>query len=184
MAEKLGISSATWPIFGVIWPSGYELAHYISKINVANKRILEVGCGIGLASLLLNHIHADISATDVHPNTLEFLYINTLLNNDRIIPFERLDWKDTSRKLGKFDLIIGSDLLYESKHAQLLSKFIDQHANKSCEVIIVDPQRGQQGKFIKKMISFGFSQDNVNVENIKPYNKLYKHTLIKLIRKS
>ena len=26
LAERLGISSATWPLFGLLWPSGGQLA--------------------------------------------------------------------------------------------------------------------------------------------------------------
>ena len=37
------------------------------EFEIAGKRILEVGCGIGLASLVLNHRPGDITATDHHP---------------------------------------------------------------------------------------------------------------------
>ena len=150
--------------------------------DVTNKRILEVGCGIGLSSLLLNHTHANISATDNHPNTLEFLHFNALLNNDRTIPFKRMDWKELNNKLGKFDLIIGSDLLYESAHAELLSKFIDHHASDQCEVVIVDPNRGLQTKFIKMMNSLGYTQQEYISKNIIPYDESFKHILIKLMK--
>lgn len=53
-AEKLGISLASWPLFGVVWPSSMVLAHYISDYNTGTKRILENGCGRALSSLLLN----------------------------------------------------------------------------------------------------------------------------------
>lgn len=148
--------------------------------DVSNKRILEVGCGIGLASLLLNHTHANISSTDNHPNALEFLHFNALLNNDRTIPFKRMDWKDLNNELGKFDLIIGSDLLYESDHAKLLSKFIDHHARNQCEVIIIDPNRGHQAKFIKMMNSLGYMQHKSDSEVITPFDNSFRHTLIKL----
>ena len=48
-----------------------------------DKRILEVGCGLGLASLVLNERSADISATDYHPEVETFLKINTELENHR-----------------------------------------------------------------------------------------------------
>ena len=182
IAEKLGISSATWPLFGVLWPSSFELANYMSKFDVSNKRILEVGCGIGLASLLLNHLHADITATDIHPCAQEFLRDNTALNNGRTIPFERMDWNAANNKLGKFDLIIGSDLLYEANHAKLLSSFIDNHANKTCEVIIIDPSRGLQGEFIKMMILMGYSHKQCDLGHIEAYDNAFKHKLMCFIR--
>ena len=117
IAEKLGISSALWPIFGVIWPSSMVMANFLFGYNHQGKRILEVGCGIGLTSLLLNHLDADITATDFHPSVKGFLDKNVLLNNDSKIPFVLTDWREINTELGLFDLVIGSDLLYEDEHA-------------------------------------------------------------------
>ncbi len=65
-------------------------------------------------------------------------------------------WDDTDCKLGKFDLIIGSDVLYEREHAEQLSIFIDEHAEVQCEVIIVDPGRRQHGRFSTQMAAKGY----------------------------
>ena len=83
IAEALGISSASWPIFGMVWQSGEILAQLMANYDFDNKRILEVGCGVGLASLVLNKRLANISATDIHPLALEYLNHNTALNHDR-----------------------------------------------------------------------------------------------------
>ncbi|HCI30425.1 MAG TPA: histidine kinase, partial [Psychrobacter sp.] len=66
-ALNLGICSASWPMFGVIWPSSLVLANHMLDYDIKDKRILEVGCGMALSSLLLNHRQADITATDYHP---------------------------------------------------------------------------------------------------------------------
>lgn len=139
VAAKLGISSAAWPLFGVVWVSGEVLAHVMAEYNVTGKRILEVGCGIGLASLVLNTRLADITATDHHPEAESFLLENVRLNRGPTIPFIRTGWTDEDAGLGRFDLLIGSDLLYEPEHAADLSAFINQHACQHSEVIIVDP---------------------------------------------
>lgn len=162
VASKLGISSATWPIFGVIWTSGEVLAHLMFDYQIEGKRILEVGCGIGLASLVLNHRLADITATDYHPEAEGFLVQNVKLNNGPEIPFVRTGWDDRDIGLGEFDLIIGSDLLYEAGHVKSLSGFIDRHAELHCEVIIVDPGRGHSGRFSKTMSTLGYTPGNSN----------------------
>jgi ETFB lysine methyltransferase len=126
VAEKLGISSANWPLYGVLWASGQVLSRHMLDFDIVGKRVLEVGCGIGLSSLLLNKRDCDITATDYHPEAGKFLAHNVALNNDKAIPFKRLDWADMNNDLGKFDLIIGSDLLYEQEHIELLSKFINR----------------------------------------------------------
>jgi len=165
VAEKLGISSASWPLFGVVWPSSEVLAHLLSDFKIKGKRILEVGCGIGLASLLLNHRNADITATDQHPEAEGFLSENVQLNEGKVIPFVRTGWADGDSGLGEFDLVVGSDLLYEGDHVELLAGFIDQHAKPQCEVILIDPGRGYHGRFSKKMVALGYSHSQSKPAN-------------------
>lgn len=155
-ASDLGISSASWPLFGIVWASGQVLAHHMVDFDIAGKRILEVGCGIALASHLLNNRHADITATDYHPEAGNFLNENVKLNHSEHIPFVRTGWADEKSTLGEFDVIIGSDLLYESEHVDLLAHFLQQHAATHCEIILVDPGRGHHAKFSKKMVELGF----------------------------
>lgn len=169
VAEKLGISSATWPLFGVIWPSSLVLAHYICDYNTDTKRILEIGCGMALSSLLLNKQSADITATDYHPETGKFLKRNTRLNQDDNIDYEQVDWADDNDDLGLFDLIIGSDLLYEDQHVDLLANFIESHAKPKCEVILVDPGRGRKNKLSARMIEFGFNAKQLKPEDTDDY---------------
>lgn len=157
VAEALGISSAFWSLFGVIWPSSLVLAHFMSDYPTQSKRVLEVGCGMALSSLLLNKQLVDITATDYHPDVDSFLQRNTLLNQDRAIPFERTDWADNNDELGDFDIIIGSDLLYEDQHIALLADFIQHHAKPNCEVVIVDPGRGRKNKLSKHLEAYGFN---------------------------
>lgn len=136
------------------------LAHYIVDYKTQSKRILEIGCGMALSSLLLNKQSADITATDYHPEVKTFLQRNTLLNGDNDISFEQVDWTSKIDKLGLFDLIIGSDLLYEDSHIDLLANFIENHSKPKCEVILVDPGRGRKSKLSTKMIEFGFTSSH------------------------
>lgn len=157
-AEALGISSALWPLFGVVWPAGEILARLMTSYDIDSRRILEMGCGIGLASLVLNERMADISATDIHPRAGDFLQHNSQLNNQRHIPFFRTGWEDRQlESLGIFDLLIGSDLLYEQIHPRALSMFIKMYSKPRSEVIIVEATRGYGKNFRYRMESLGFS---------------------------
>lgn len=181
-AEDLGISSASWPLFGVVWPSSLVLASLMLEHQIEGVRILEVGCGIGVASLVLNERMADITATDYHPEVEGFLKLNVALNNGRDIPFIRTGWADSISELGKFDLIIGSDLLYERDHADLLSNFIEQHSNLHCEVIIIDPARGNSGKFNKLMSGNGYDCDQQKIVNHQYVSEGYKGNILRYTR--
>lgn len=155
--DDYGISPASWSLFGVVWNSGEALAWLMVDYDIAGRRILEVGCGIALASLMLEHRNADITATDRHPEAGDFLRVNEALNEADEIRFVRTDWDDEESGLGTFDFIIGADLLYEPDHVDSLALFIDRHANPKCEVIIVDPGRGQLAAFGKRMETLGYT---------------------------
>lgn len=81
---------------------------------------------------------ADMTATGYHPKVEHFLNRNTQLNNEKNIAFERINWEDDNNKLGRFDLIIGSDL-YEDQHVALLAYFIQNHANKNVKLSLLTP---------------------------------------------
>lgn len=182
LALELGISSATWPLFGVIWPASIVLAHYVLEFDTSGKRILEVGCGIALSSILLNKQHENITATDYHPEVKVFLDRNTKLNQGKDIDFERVDWADDNSQLGKFDLIIGSDLLYEDQHIALLAGFIENHAQDKCEVIIVDPGRGRASKLSTQMQAFGFTSEHAKPVHTEYLEKHFKGQILKYSR--
>jgi ETFB lysine methyltransferase len=182
VAKKIGISSAQWSLFGVVWPSSEVLAHLMFNFDITNKRILEVGCGIALTSLLLNQRKANITATDYHPEAEDFLLQNTKLNDDNMVPFVRTGWADEITNLGQFDLILGSDLLYEDEHAELLSSFIDQHSKTKCEVIIVDPGRGRHAGFSKKMVKLGYSHNQSQPKNTDYLDKEFKGQILRYKR--
>lgn len=182
IAKDLGICSASWPMFGVIWPSSLVLAHYIQERGVGSKRVLEVGCGMALTSLLLNKQGADITATDYHPEVQAYMLRNTLLNNNPQIAFERVNWADSSDQLGKFDMIIGSDLLYEDEHIALLSEFILRHAHETCEVIIVDPGRGRKNKLGLQLTEAGFSYTQLQPANTDYLQQPFKGCILQFQR--
>ena len=155
-ALRLGISSALWPLFGQIWPMSKILARVMLREQLAGRRILEIGCGLGLPSIVVKQLGGDITASDYHPLAPAFLRENTLLNSLAPIRFQTGDWNTASLNVGKFDLIIGSDVLYEPQHIGLLSSFIDHHSSNGVEVVIVDPGRGSHRTFARAMEGLGY----------------------------
>jgi len=148
-AERAGVPPASWPLFGVLWPAGIALAEEMSAFPVDGKRILEAGCGLALPSLVLKRRGADITATDHHPMAGDFLGFNTELNGLPPIRFRLAGWADAD--LGRFDLIIGADLLYEPDQPALLASFLERHAAPGAEIVIADPGRRQLAAFRKLM---------------------------------
>ena len=156
-ASRSGVSEAAFPLIGIVWPAGEVLAGLMLKESTEGRRILEIGCGMALPSHLLACSGADITAMDIHPIVGEYLALNARLNRSPPIRFFEASWSDPDTRLGTFDLIIGSDLLYEPRHVRHLASFIDRHSAPETEVVICDPDRGQAASFRDEMAALGFT---------------------------
>ena len=171
-ARDLGINDSQWPLFGVLWPASIVLATIMETKNIKSLNILEVGCGLALSSLILKLRGADITATDYNPAAKVFLTENLRINKCEEISFIRADWEDSDiESSDRYNLIIGSDLLYQPNHSKTLSHFINKFADEECEVIIVDPNRGNQNKFTRKMQEYNFTyhKDTREFYDLKKY---------------
>ena len=160
-AERVGISSAQWSLFGQVWPSGRVLAEAMSSFEVTGKRILEIGCGLGLSSLVLHRRKADVTASDHHPLAQSFLDRNTKLNALPKLAFRDLHWAIPDVELGRFDLLIGSDILYERDHIELLANLLKRHALRCAEIVFTDPGRGNSAPFTRALAEQGYSVTEV-----------------------
>ena len=176
-AERAGISSTDWPLFGMVWPSAQVLADAMAHIDLGHKRVLEVGCGLALASLVVQRRHGDITASDKHPLAGAFLLDNLQRNGLAPLRFVISDWGVADDTLGRFDMIIGSDVLYERQQPEALARFIERHSRDTMEVLIADPDRGNRSAFNRCMEALGFERSEQKVA-VLPGGQAYKGRLL------
>ena len=155
----LGIPPAGWSLFGQVWPSARVLALAMQTHALAGQRVLEIGAGLALSSLVMHRRGANVTVSDWHPLTELFLKENLLLNGLGPLKYQAGNWETENPLLGRFDLIVGSDLLYERQQPAQLAGFIHRHAVPGAQVIIVDPDRGNRAAFGRAMGALGFSLD-------------------------
>ena len=191
-AERLGISSAAWPLFGLLCPSAAQLAARLALRPVLEgERILELGCGLALASLVGHRRGADVTASDRHPLAPSFLRENVLLNALLPMKYGHADWEqpepapfaagtgEADSVRGRFQLIIASDVLYERDVDGALAGFIDRHAAAHGEVWIVDPDRGNRPAFNRFMAAAGFDLSELRLDSVAtPHAPAYKGRLL------
>jgi predicted nicotinamide N-methyase len=165
-AERAGVLPAHWSLFGQLWPASEVLALAMSAFAVAGKRVLELGCGLALSSLVLKRRGADILASDHHPLAESFLRHNARANSIDMPAYLDLPWSRTAPTLGRFELLIGSDVLYERGHVALLAALVRRHAARHAEVVVTDPGRGERTRFTAAMLEQGFETS----ETAPPFN--------------
>jgi predicted nicotinamide N-methyase len=202
LAAAQGISSAAWPLFGLVWPSGLHLAAALGRRPVtASERILEVGCGLALASLVGHRRGACMTASDCHPLTRLFLDENLRLNALGPLRYRHGHWaartqpeddggraapeEEPGRLVqGRFELIIGSDVLYERDDRGLLAGFIELHGAAKGEVMIVDPQRGNRSAFHRRMAGLGYEMQQTLLSSADGIEAPYRGSLFHYQRRA
>ena len=82
----------------------------------------------------------------------------------------------SERLSSQYDLILGSDLLYDRDAPAELAQFVNSHATPNAEVWIIDPDRGHRPAFSRHMAGFGFElveaeriQDTPTNDDEQPY---------------
>lgn len=111
------------PFWEVLWRSGVALARELEGEPLHGLRVVELGCGLGVPSLLAARAGASVLATDAAPEALELVRRNADANGVRV-DTATADWAapDQLVERAPFDLALAADVLYErAAVAQLLS---------------------------------------------------------------
>lgn len=155
------------PYFGTLWASGKILSEHIlaelvsgtfQAIHSRNDRVLEIGCGLALPSLLLSKNGWEVCATDLHPDVPMFLDANRRHNELQKPQFVELDWRRPVlvEENSKWDLILASDVLYDKTQPETLSEFIIQNLSRSGRALVADPGRTYVESFFELLRVRGF----------------------------
>lgn len=151
------------PYFGCVWPSARALRAFLETHSLENDgavKVLEVGCGLAIPSLFLAHSlkFSKVVASDFHPEVPKFLERNLKRNkipSDRF-EYRELNWRDPPKDLGKFGVVIGSDILYEKSHPADVAEALVKLVKPSGRIIIADPMRPYLETFVSEMRARGF----------------------------
>ena len=146
------------PYWADLWPSSVALARHVSEEeHMAGRCAIELGCGVGLPSVIALARGADIVATDHYEAALDFARYNALVNLDRELHTRLLDWHGPrAQGPGYFDLVLVADVLYEQRNVAALTALIPTLLTPSGEVLLADPGRKNVPVFLEGMRDTGY----------------------------
>jgi predicted nicotinamide N-methyase len=104
------------PYWADLWPAATALAGALPA-DLAGARVIELGCGLGVPSLLAAQRGADVTATDWAPEAVELLRRNAKRNGVELVA-EVWDWR--VGRSDRFDLALAADVLYEERNVEPL----------------------------------------------------------------
>ena len=141
------------PYWAELWPSATALARRLARGDLAGMRVVELGCGVGLPTVVALGRGARALATDHYEAALDFASYNAKVNLGRDLQTRLLDWRTPG--LGSlessFDLVLAADVLYERGNVPLLAGLIPTLIKPGARVLIADPRRNPAPDFLKEM---------------------------------
>jgi predicted nicotinamide N-methyase len=136
------------PYWSVLWRSGVALGRELADARLQGLRVVELGCGLGVPSLVAARGGAEVLATDESAEALELLRRNAR-ENGLSVATARVDWSapDELVARGPFDLVLAADVLYERAAVAPLLWLLPRIGN---EVWLADPGRPAAGAFLEQ----------------------------------
>ena len=146
------------PYYTRLWESAYALAEVMASRPELwpGRRVLELGCGLGLPSLVAARLGAEVTATDFHPHNGPFFLANARENGLERIRYELLDWRSPHLP-DAFDIVLGSDLIYENDMVAPFVKCATRYCAPGGLLLFADPGRKNLQRACTALETAGFA---------------------------
>jgi predicted nicotinamide N-methyase len=149
LSEEAFEQEEVLPYWAELWPSALALARAVAARALRGARVVELGCGLGLPSIVAAQVGGRVLATDWSPDAIAFVERNAQHNG---VALETMveSWTDPQRVTARapWDLVLGSDLLYEARNVAPLLALLPQLVGERGEVWIADPGRAPAERFL------------------------------------
>jgi predicted nicotinamide N-methyase len=143
------------PYWADIWPASIILAEQILTRRGHGRRLLELGCGIGLVTTAAMASAHEVLASDYYTDALAFTRANAFQNLGKSPTVRMMNWRNFPADAKDFDKVIASDVLYEGEYAKLLPRVLMGALSLHGVALIADPGRIAAPEFLEKCESVG-----------------------------
>ena len=147
------------PVWMITWPAALGLAEYlVLNERVAGKCVLELGCGTAAPGIALERAGARVVCTDCDPLALATARYNAGRNGCLALETRLLDWYCPDLA-DRFDLLVGSEIVYFEKSFAPLLSVISRYAKRRGRIILSDQGRPQMKPFLEMCRGAGFEHE-------------------------
>ena len=130
-----------FPLWAKIWKASWVLAGYLADMPPdVNKRILEIGAGVGLVGMVAATFGHRVTMTEYNSDALNFARANACLNHCPDLPIKKLDWNHPELK-DQFDLIVASEVTYNEENFSPLIRLFQSNLKPGGEIILASEIR-------------------------------------------
>jgi predicted nicotinamide N-methyase len=156
-----------FPYWGKSWPAAEALAMFISANRqlFTHQRVLEIGAGLGLPSLIAARFAKSITSSDYLPMPLEYISISAKKNSISQLNTSVLNWHDLPEYL-PYDMILLSDINYDPAELDHLYQLIIKLTRKNIKIVLSTPQRLIAVNFIQRLTHMITQQQQYSIKGI------------------
>jgi len=154
------------PYWADVWPSTRVLAARLLAEAGAGRRLLELGCGSGVAAVAAARAGFEVTASDYYDDALRFTRANVWRATGRACETRLVDWRALPRDLGRFDVVVASDVLYERPYAALVARAIAGTLARGGVAFVTDPGRIAAPAFVEAARELGLDVREPDAEVI------------------
>ena len=147
--------ASPFPYWAKVWPSAIALVKVLQKYPnlIRDKKVLELGAGIGLPSLLMASEAKTIQVSDYDSEAVELFRKNIAHLQLHNVQALQMDWNDLPENIDP-EVIILSDVNYDPTQFESLTKLIQKFIHQGCTIILSTPQRIIANPFVLALSEF------------------------------
>lgn len=170
------------PYWAELWPSALALSQYLCEMSFdwKGKKVLEIGAGLALPSILAAKLGASITVSDYLQEAILFAQKNLALNQIFDAKFLQLDWREPKIELAA-DVLIAADVAYETRMFEPLLLAFKQLCKPNGLILLAEPNRTLASEFLNDIENQGFIVSKKQVSQ-ELYNIDYKINIFEIRR--
>jgi predicted nicotinamide N-methyase len=150
------------PFWTQLWPSGVALARAVAGRPLAGRRVLELGCGLGLVGVAAALAGARVLAVDRSPEATTFAAANAARNGvtlqTAVCSFEQPERLVAG---APWELVVAADVLYEQRNVPVLLGLLPRLVTAGGEVWLADPGRPMLDRFLAGVDATGWRREQL-----------------------
>ena len=134
--------------------------HLVAQGELRGERVVELGCGVGLAGIAAGLAGAHVTFTDLVQDALAHARDNARRNglDGARTAFVPLDW-ETPGECGRFDRVVGAEIAYDYFVHDALLRVFDRLCAPQGEILLADRRRLVVDRLVGRLYGLGWEVD-------------------------
>lgn len=148
------------PYWALVWTGARAIAALASNMDFpSGARVLDLGCGLGLAGLAAAQRGAAVTFGDYLDAPVEFVRATLDRLHLPACDARIVDFTDATDDGSRFDVILAADIVYDPAHYAPLAAYLDLHLQPGGTILLTESLRADAGVFLTALLARGFRDE-------------------------